>query len=97
MGKESNLQSKCIAYLKASRIYCINIYGSGRCAKGAPDLIACINGRFVAFEFKVGSNGLQEDQKYHKARILESSGLHYTPRSFEEFQNIVDGLKEKVT
>ena len=94
MGRESTLQSKCIAYLKRSHIYCINIYGSGRCAKGAPDLIACIGGLFVAFEFKVGKNGLQEDQKYHKAHIEGSGGSHYTPRSFEEFKSIVDELKE---
>lgn len=91
---ETNLQDKCIAYLKAKGIYHINKYGDGRTAKGAPDLYACINGKFVVFELKVGSNGMQADQKIHKIRIERSGGLHYTPYTFEEFKQIVEALNE---
>ena len=47
---ETKLQDKAIKYLKDNGIYYINKYGDGRTAKGAPDLLVCINGRFVAFE-----------------------------------------------
>lgn len=91
---EKNLQSKCIEYLKKNGVYHINKYGDGRSAKGAPDIIACINGRFVAFELKVGSNGLQDDQKLHKLWIERSNGLHYSPYTIEEFINIVEDLRK---
>lgn len=90
---EKKLQDKAIAYLKKNKIYYINQFGNGWASKGAPDLIVCINGRFVAFELKVGSNDMQDDQKIHKIRIERSGGLHYAPYSLEEFISIVEDLR----
>lgn len=93
MAREKKLQDKAIDYLKDNNIYHLNLYGDGRSGKGKPDLIACINGRFVAFELKVGSNGLQDDQKIHRSRILRSGGYHYAPYTIEEFIRIIESLK----
>lgn len=90
---EKRLQDKCIMWLKAQGIYYLNLYGDGFSGKGKPDLLACINGRFVAFELKVGSNDMQDDQRIHKIRIERSGGLHFSPYSFEEFIKIVEGLQ----
>lgn len=90
---EKRLQDRCIAYLKDQKIYTFNVYGSGRSGKGAPDLITCINGQFVAFELKVGDNDMQDDQIIHKIRIERNGGRHYCPYSFEEFVAIVEGLQ----
>lgn len=89
---EKKLQDKCIAYLKANRIYHINQFGNGWSAKGAPDIVACINGKFVAFELKVGSNDMQDDQRIHKIRIERNGGSHYSPYTFDEFKSIVEVL-----
>ena len=91
---EKKLQDKCIYYLKIKKIYYLNLYGDGFSGKGKPDLLACINGRFVAFELKVGDNDLQDDQKIHRLRIKRSGGLHYAPYTFEEFKKIVEDLLE---
>lgn len=91
--KESKLQQECIKYLKSQGIYYINIHGGGWAAKGAPDLIACIKGQFVAFEFKVRDNDMQPDQRLHKKRIEANGGLHYCPRTLDEFIQIIDELK----
>lgn len=90
---EKSLQDKAIKYLKDQRIYYINKFGDGWSAKGAPDLIVCIKGRFVAFELKVGENDLQDDQKIHRIRIRRSGGLHYSPYTLDEFIKIVEELK----
>lgn len=96
MGKpEKKLQDQCIKYLKDNGIYYINKFGDGRSAKGAPDLIICLNGNFVACELKVGSNDLQEDQKIHKLRIERSGGFHYTPRTLEEFIRVLEALENE--
>lgn len=89
---EKKLQDKAIRYLRERGIYYLNLYGDGRSGKGKPDIIACINGRFVSFELKVGSNDMQDDQKIHKMRIERSGGLHYSPYTLEEFISIVEGL-----
>lgn len=89
---EKKLQDKVIRYLKDRGIYYLNLYGDGWSGKGKPDIIACINGKFVAFELKVGANDMQADQVIHKRRIERSGGLHYSPYSLEEFIDIVEGL-----
>lgn len=94
MASESALQKKCIAYLKERGLYHINVYGGGRTAKGAPDLITCIGGQFVAFELKVDNNQMQPDQVIHKRRIERSGGEHFTPRTIEEFKKIIEELTE---
>lgn len=89
---EKNLQDKVISYLKGRGIYYLNLFGDGWSGKGKPDLIVCLNGRFVAFELKVGENDLQDDQKIHRIRIRRSGGLHYAPYTLEEFINILEEL-----
>ena len=91
---EAKLQDKAISYLKGRGIYYLNLYGDGRSGKGKPDIIACINGKFVAFELKVGENDLQDDQKIHRIRIKRSNGLHYAPYTLEEFVSIVEDLSK---
>ena len=92
---EKDLQSKVIKYLKSKKIYYLNLYGDSMSGKGKPDIIACINGKFVAFELKVGNNNMQDDQIIHKNRIIKSGGLHFSPYTLEEFIQTVEGLYEK--
>jgi len=91
---EKKLQDAAIRYLKERGIYYLNLYGDGRSGKGKPDLIACINGRFVAFELKAGDNSLQAAQIIHKVRIERSGGLHFTPYTLDEFVKKVEELIE---
>lgn len=88
--RESRLQSKIISYLKANGIYYVNTYGSGMTAKGVPDLLICLNGKFIAFECKVDDNGMQPDQKIHEIRIKRSNGKHYCPRKLSEAIQIIE-------
>ena len=89
---EKKLQDKAIDYLERRGIYNLNLFGDGWSGKGKPDLIVCINGRFVAFELKVGENDLQDDQKLHRLWIERSGGLHFSPYTLEEFISIVEEL-----
>lgn len=92
---EKKLQDKAIRYLKDRGIYYLNLYGDGRSGKGKPDLIACIRGRFIAFELKVGANDMQDDQKIHKLRIERSGGSHFSPYTLDEFIKIVEVLQNE--
>lgn len=92
---EKKLQDRAISYLKGRGIYYLNLYGDGMSGKGKPDIIACINGRFVAFELKVGANDMQDDQRIHKLRIERSDGLHFSPYTLAEFITIVEELSNE--
>ena len=89
---EKKLQDKAIAYLQNRGIYYLNLFGDGMSGKGKPDIIVCLNGKFVAFELKVGENDLQDDQKIHRIRIRRSNGLHFSPYTLSEFITIVEEL-----
>ena len=89
---EKQLQDKAIRFLRERGIYYLNLYGDGMSGKGKPDIIACINGRFVAFELKVGENDLQDDQKIHRLRIRRSNGLHFSPYTLSDFTSLVERL-----
>ena len=92
---EKKLQDKVVRYLKDRGIYYLNLYGDGRSGKGKPDIIACIKGKFVAMELKVGANDMQADQVIHKRRIEKSGGLHYTPYNMDEVIKIVEDLTDE--
>ena len=89
---EKDLQDKAIDYLESRGIYTLNLFGDGWSGQGKPDLIVCLNGRFVAFELKVGENDLSDAQKLHRIWIKRSGGLHYSPYTLEEFISIVEDL-----
>lgn len=69
-----------------------NIHGGGWSAKGFPDLVTCMGGRFVAFELKVGDNDLQEDQKIWKRRVIRAGGVFASPYTLGEFQQVVEDV-----
>lgn len=83
--RESRLQSEIITWLRDQGAYVVNIYGSGRTAKGAPDLLVCHKGRFIAVECKVGSGRLSPAQVIHRERILKAGGVHLTPYTLQQF------------
>lgn len=89
---EKKLQDKAIRYCKERGIYYLNLYGDGMSGKGKPDMIVCLHGFFIAFEFKHGANDLQDDQVIHKIRIERSGGLHFSPYTMEEFIRIMESL-----
>lgn len=92
--RESKLQTKCLRWVQATHpdILVANIHGGGWSAKGFPDIICCICGKFVAFELKVDDNDMQPDQRIWRKRILTAGGLHFCPRTLTEFANIIDEI-----
>lgn len=64
-------------------------YWAGPYSKaGIPDIIACVNGRFVAIEVKAENGRPSELQKRTVKLIQESGGLAYIlyPKDFESFK-----------
>lgn len=77
------LQPKCIEVLeKHFNAYVINLVSASR--NGEPDLVACINGEFWAFEIKYKTDVPSELQKIKLNKINEAGGRGYFIRSTEE-------------
>lgn len=62
--------------------------------KGIPDILACVNGHFVAIEVKA-SNGKPSDlQIYNVTKINEAGGVAVIlyPEGFEDFKRLIERL-----
>ena len=93
--KERDFQRKALAYMKElPEVAVVNIHGSGWTAKGCPDLLCCVKGSFVAFELKVGNNGLSPAQRVWMRRIKRAGGKYHSPYSMEELKRILQGYLE---
>ncbi|GHU87536.1 hypothetical protein FACS1894202_02000 [Clostridia bacterium] len=59
---------------------------------GLPDLICCINGRFVAFEVKTPVGKLTKLQEITIQRIKAAKGEAYKVTSVEDVRAVINGL-----
>lgn len=74
----------------------VKIWGGGFQKSGIPDIIACINGVFVAMEIKK-EKGVEADiQRINIQRINESGGIgvFLYPSGFEAFKELVNEILE---
>ena len=51
---------------------------------GLPDLIACIQGRFIGIEVKIGADKMSIYQESQKQRMLKAGGLFFIAKTLEE-------------
>ena len=74
---EKNVENKIKRWLTSKNIYYFKVHGSSFMQPGIPDIIACVNGRFVGIEVKnVGKlKNQSEQQKIHERLIKDSGGI----------------------
>jgi hypothetical protein len=72
---EKKVKDKCVKLLKAHDVYYFfpATHGFGR--SGVPDIICCVNGRFLAVECKAGENKPTALQEKEMADIRKQSGI----------------------
>jgi Holliday junction resolvase len=72
---ESKVKAKIHALLKAHGAYAVNYIGGISANNGTPDILACLNGRFIGIEAKAGKNKPTDLQTHNLKRIDEAGGL----------------------
>ena len=60
---------------------------------GVPDIIACLNGRFVGIEVKRPGGIVSPLQQYNIEEIHKSGGVAFVAYSFEEARKRIDALR----
>ena len=97
--KESAYQKKVINFLKTlPNTWVVNIWGGGFMRAGIPDLLVCINGKFVAIELKRTGGIVSELQKRNIRLINEANGLAMVlyPDKFDDFKREMSNLAKGV-
>jgi hypothetical protein len=60
-------------------------YTKSGSTRGSADIIACINGQYVAIEVKIGADKQSPDQIDIEKSIKASQGHYFIARTFEDF------------
>lgn len=96
MGSEKNFENRIKEFLKSQNCYYVKYFGCGFTKAGVPDLLCCVNGRFVAIEVKAEHGRVSELQRVNIERINKCGGvaLVVKPSNFEELKQIIFKLKK---
>lgn len=89
---EKQFENKVKKYLKnLTKCWFTKIWGGGYQKAGIPDILACINGKFVAIELKSDVGKPSELQKRNVRLINESNGYAVVlyPKEFEDFKKLI--------
>ena len=88
--KEKAVENKIKKWLKDKGYWFFKVHGSIFQPSGIPDILACIDGKFVAIEVKRTKGGVVSPlQKAQIAKIKENGGIAGVATSMEEFLEIL--------
>ena len=92
--KESDLIKAISNYLKTvPNLFFWKEHGGMYGTAGIPDIIACVDGRFVAFEVKTETGKLSRLQEVTLGRIRDAGGKAYMVRSAAEVAAIMKEME----
>lgn len=98
MGKEKLFENKVKAHLKEHGAWFLKYWAGSQFTKsGVPDILACVNGHFVAIETKAEDGKPTELQLYTIAEIRKAGGFAFVlyPSGFNRFKEFIVNLKRE--
>lgn len=95
MGSEKKFENRIKEFLKSQNCYYVKYFGCGFTKAGVPDLLCCVNGRFVAIEVKAEKGRVAPLQTYNIEQIKKANGIAIVlyPKDFENFKELIKELK----
>lgn len=94
--KEKAFENKIKTHIRGLGGYRVKYFGCSYSEAGTPDLLACINGYFIAIEVK-GDGGKPSELQLEKIRQIRSAGgFAYVvyPSGWDKLKTILDGLNK---
>lgn len=68
----------------------VNVHGAGVGRNGIPDILACVDGRFLALEVKQFGNNATPLQRFEIERIRRAGGHAFVVHSRAEAQAVLE-------
>lgn len=95
--REKPFELKLRKYLESRGHWVVKYFANGYTKSGIPDLLACVNGRFVAIEVKGDGGYLSPLQVYTIGKIKDSGGVTMVvyPHDFETFCKSIEEIEQK--
>lgn len=92
--KEKSFENKVRAYLKSVGAYNVKYLGCAITQSGVPDVLACVNGKFVAIELK-GDNGHASNLQLANLKRIDQAGgfaVLLFPEHFDGFKLMIEQI-----
>ena len=96
MASEKAFENKIKQYLKSQNIWHVKFFANRMTKVGVPDILACVNGRFVAIEVKAEKGKPSEIQLWNIEKIKDSGGIAMVlyPDQFDIFKDLIQDILE---
>lgn len=94
MAQEKRFENKIKDYIKSVGGRPFKWFGNAYSESGVPDILACINGQFVAIEVKAQYGKVSELQMVKIKEIKAAGGFAYVvyPSGWDQLKAIIDGI-----
>lgn len=94
MASEKSFENKIKRYLKERSAYRVKYHGNYYSENGTPDILACVNGYFLAIEVKAQNGTPSALQLVKIDDIRKAGGFAYVvyPSGWNRLKDIIDGL-----
>ena len=91
---EKTFQRKLIKLIEKNNGYVVKFNASAISKIGVPDLLACINGKFVGLEVKKENGKPSEIQLWNIEQIKKSGGIAMVvkPSDYENVEKLIEKL-----
>ena len=92
--REKTFENQVKNYLKSKGIWHVKYFANSFTPVGIPDILAVVNGRFVAIELKAEKGRTTLIQEHNIREIKKSGGIAVVlrPSGFEEFKTMIEVL-----
>lgn len=93
--RESKLSTKIQTELRKLGVFVFKVHGSEHMQAGLPDLIACVDGRFVGLEVKLPGeeHAVSKIQQLRHDEIRAAGGLVWVITNVDQALSIVKSLR----
>ncbi len=94
MAQEKTFENKIKKYLEAQGCYFVKFFANRMTKVGVPDILACINGYFVAIEVKAQNGRPSDLQLWNREKIREAGGISVIvyPDQWEDLKLLINDL-----
>lgn len=99
MAQEKSFENKIKKFLEEQGCWYVKYFANRMTKSGIPDILACVNGYFVAIEVKASNGKPSELQYYHRDKIRATGGISIIlyPEQFDEFKDYIKKLNQNRT
>lgn len=96
MAGEKNFENKIKRFLDDNGCWFVKYFANRMTKSGVPDILACVNGRFVGIEVKATNGHPSELQIWNRDKIRGSNGICIVlyPEQWNEFVDLIHMLRE---